>query len=287
VDEINRELGFAPRPASWPHGAGISHWWARYREHRHRRITATIVFAFAYLAVGSILMFTVGTLPGTPVRGAANLHAVQLLLGFVVFLSVVLLVAVAFACRGFVKDILEQAMEGPLAFPNARAYEAAHNLPDTDNPAHRGYTDLVLAVELVAQRSRTLTYFIYFPFAVCAMMLVARSSLFDAWDTPPGLAIVLLLPFAIVIACVVWLRFKTVEFRQCVLRDMDGELLRLRGATFVNDAHMWQLERLRDRVHNETRGSFQSLALQPFIRALLLPIGGFSGIEILEHVLLR
>jgi len=47
-----------------------------------------------------------------------------------------------------------------------------------------------------------------------------------------------------------------------------------------------QFERLYERVRNESRGSFQNLALQPLIRALLLPIGGFSGIEILQHVVL-
>jgi hypothetical protein len=192
-----------------------------------------------------------------------------------------------FSSGAFIVSILWKAQETVPWFPKAAIadFRAEHNI------AHRGgrcrrLIDCCLSVQLVAQRTEWLIRLIYLPFAVFALNLIARSQLFDNWDTPTGLLIVLLIPFIIVIVCILWLRYATLRFHQKAIRKAERELVRLRGDGEVDEATRAQLERLCEKMRDEKRGAFQSILLQPLVRATLLPLGGFSFIEVMEQMVL-
>jgi hypothetical protein len=264
--------------------------WRTYARYRIWRILATILSAMGYFFVCVAVMIVLDARPGIPVRGQENLVLLQAVLAFVIFISIVLLAAVVTSYATFIVGVmcpLRQAGRDRTLFPLDRVNQVRAELGlVADAGDNRRFIELSLAVQLMVDRTDLLMRFIYFPFAVFALLLIARSPLIDTWDTPLGLGIILALPFVIVIACVVWLRMETVMFHNKVIADMGEELIKVRGAA-GSDRHVSQLERMLERVRHENRGSFQNLALQPMIRALLLPIVGFSGIEVLEHMLLR
>jgi hypothetical protein len=266
--------------------------WRMYSGRRSPRIGWTLIAAVGYFAVCALLMATSDARPGMPIRGD---HApeVAALLGLNIILGVVLLVSMMFGCGAFIFWVLRPAQQAiPLFTPDRiKEFKIAYKLVKEGDEGDksdlfRRFADACLAVSLAAQRSASLTTLIYLPFTVFALMVVARSPLFDNWDTPLGLAIVLCLPFVAVIGCTLWLRVATLRFHRKAIRKAERELIRLRGAEGVTDAQRWQLEKLFEKLRDEKRGSFQSIALQPMVRALLLPLGGYSGIELLEHFVL-
>jgi hypothetical protein len=262
--------------------------WREYAGRRSPRIGWTIVAAVAYFFVCLWVMQVLDARPGVPIRGD-HAQEVVAVLGLDIILGVVLLVSMIFGCGAFIFWVLWPAQETIPLFParRVREFERTYNLckEGEEGDPFRRFIDTCLAVNLAAQRSKSLTTLIYLPFAVFALMVVARSPLFDNWDTPFGLVIVLGLPFATVLGCTIWLRFETMRFHQKAIRKAQRELIRLRGQD-VGEARLWQLERLFEKLRDEKRGSFQSIALQPMVRALLLPLGGYSGIELLEHFVL-
>jgi len=264
---------------------GIARRWDAYLAGRPRRSLQTILGALVYLFTGFMLLAILGNPPGVPARGTFGILAVQVLIGYAVILGIVLVMGLMWAYRAVVLELCRPLMSGPIHMPTAAAVGASLRLPAVAWSGGRSFVDLYLAHNLVAERLAVLTRMVYLPFAVCALVIVARSRVFDGWDTPAGLAVLLLLPFALLFGAVVLLRNNTLAFHEAVAQDMRDELVRIRPA--VTDAPMWQLEKLLARVEQEKRGSFQSLAVQPFIRALLLPVGDFSGIELLEHLVLR
>ena len=280
-----RQIGIRHRLRALANTQGIVGRWNAYLAGRRWRSLQTLFAALAYLLIGSGLMGLLGATPGVPARGAFNIMAVQVLIGFAVIIGIVLVMGLMWAYRAAVLQLCRPLMTGPIHMPTAQDFGASLQLPAIAWSGGRSFVDLYLAHGLVAERLTVLTRMVYFPFAVCALLIVARSRLFDGWDTPIGLGILLLLPFALLFGAVVLLRNNTIAFHDCLMQDMQNELLRIRPA--IGDQPMWQLEKLLAQVDREKRGSFQSLAVQPFIRALLLPVGGFSGIELLEHLVLR
>lgn len=265
--------------------------WSDYADQRPGRIVLTISAAFLYFLICGAVMLLLEASPGVPVRGGANLQSVQSTLGLVVFLGIALLLGVTIAYSGFILGVLRPLKRNCTTslekFIDAVIGNVVSQGAITSTYSSRRFGELVLALEIVVERSCLLTRFVYFPFAVFAILLVARSPLFDMWDTPIGLAIVLGLPFLMVIGCIGWLRWETIEFHKAILRAMDDELIHSKSPGTASNEKIWQMEKLYARAQNERRGSFQSLALQPLVRALLFPIAGISGIEILEHVVLK
>jgi hypothetical protein len=261
--------------------------WTAYSENRTQRAGSAIASAIVYL-FACILLIVVPTeaRPGLPLRGD-HTPEVATLLSFCVFLAIALLAGMMWGCCAFINDILAKARRTIPWFPRAAIAEfrAEHNLPHQGGRFRR-FIDCCLSVELVAARSEWLSRLIYLPFGVFALMVVARSPLFDNWDTPVGLLIVLCLPFVMVIGMVLWLRHATLKFHLKAIRKAERELIRLRGDDGITEAQRWQLDKLFEKMRDEKRGAFQSIVLQPMVRALLLPLGGFSAIELLEQVVL-
>ena len=288
MGDIGRRYGLtkssSPLQARNSEGSTAMDLWSAYAQGRIMRTRWTICIAFGYFLFSALLLIFLDARPGFPIRGGHG-SEVAALLGFAEFMGIVLLVSMIYACGAFIVKVLRPATRELPEFPldHLNAFRKKYNLPD-DNDLNFRFVECILLVDLVAARSTALLRLIYYPFAVFALMVIARSPLFDNWDTPAGLAIVLGLPFAMVIGCVVWLRVATLAFHEKVIKAAQAELIVLRRHS--KDSDSWQLERLFEVIRDERRGSFQNIALQPMVRALLLPIGGFSAIEVIEHLLL-
>lgn len=144
------------------------------------------------------------------------------------------------------------------------------------------YIDL----RLVAERSAVIGNTIYYPFLVLLLILLARNFLFDRWAWPPALAGLLIAMFSFLVFGMLWLRITAEHTRRRALRKLQtAKLLALAGGLGAGDADL--IEEVIERTRAISDGAFRPLAEEPFLRALLIPLGGVGGIELTEFLLFK
>jgi hypothetical protein len=144
------------------------------------------------------------------------------------------------------------------------------------------YLDDWIDLQFIARRTRAIGVLIYYPFIVLSLMLVARSSFFDDWYTPPTVLVVAILSFAIVLGCAFALRRTAEASRQHAIDRLRDAILRAKGAG--SGTLVGQLETLRDRVERLSDGAFAPYSRQPLLKAVLLPVLSFGGSSLFDYL---
>jgi hypothetical protein len=138
-------------------------------------------------------------------------------------------------------------------------------------------------VQVIAGRTASVAQLIFAPFIVLALLLVARSQLFDSWALTPGLLTVFGLYLLTALASAAALTWMAERARRTALSRMAADLRWLQGGS--GSAVAKQFEGLIDAVRNNREGAFAPLFEQPALRALLVPLGGAGGAQLLEYFL--
>ncbi|RDE51680.1 MAG: hypothetical protein DVS81_04685 [Candidatus Accumulibacter meliphilus] len=146
------------------------------------------------------------------------------------------------------------------------------------------YLDEWIDLQFIARRSRVVGRLIYFPFIALSLMLAARSSFFDDWNTPPALYVIATLSFGIMLACAIALRMTAEASRSHAVETMRDASLRARG--LGNDALVGQLDVLRGRMEQLDEGAFAPFSRQPLLRAVLLPLLTIGGSSLFDYLAL-
>lgn len=146
------------------------------------------------------------------------------------------------------------------------------------------YLDDWIDLAFVARRTRVVGALVYYPFVLLSLMLLARSSFFDDWYTPPSMIVMSALSFGIVLACAFALRFSAEASRVHAVERLRDGILRARGAG--NSGLASQLELLRDRVEKLSDGAFAPYSRQPLLKAVLLPLLTFGGSSLFDYLTL-
>jgi hypothetical protein len=152
------------------------------------------------------------------------------------------------------------------------------------------WIDLRAVVEL----TKSVNTFIYFPFLVLLLLVVARSSLFDSLNFPLPLVAVLCGVVLYLVYCAVSLRSAAENARSVALSHYKDQLLLAKGGQVPDvpstnavpvDAGKLraQLEEIIERIKSTKDGAFAPLLQQPFLKGLLIPFGGFGGMSLLEY----
>ena len=144
------------------------------------------------------------------------------------------------------------------------------------------YLDDWIDLQFIARRTRAIGVLIYYPFIVLSLMLLARSSFFDDWYTPPTVLVISTLSFIIVLACAFALRRTAEASRQHAIDRLRDAILRAKGAG--SGALASQLEALRDRVERLSDGAFAPYSRQPLLKAVLLPALTFGGSSLFDYL---
>jgi hypothetical protein len=145
----------------------------------------------------------------------------------------------------------------------------------------RQHHDDWIDIQLIAARTAVVGGFIYAPFLILSLMILARSGYTDNWQLPPGLTAMFGFYLLIVLACALMLRRAAERARAHALENLDGEIIAAQGDA-TREAEIGQLKSLRDSIAHEHRGAFTSFLNQPWLKALLLPLGSYSGIQLFE-----
>jgi hypothetical protein len=144
------------------------------------------------------------------------------------------------------------------------------------------YLEDWVEVNLIGQRTEVVTRLIYYPFIIITLLVLARSSTFDNWTTPPQLIAVFGLSIVIALAAAVALRLAAENARGAALDNLTAKLLR---AEQVGEERIAaEIRILIDRVRDTRQGAFCPFSQQPWLKAVLIPLGSLSAVPILEFL---
>ncbi len=256
--------------------------------HRYRRRTEFWPSA-GRIATGVALAFAAAALvlyldpPSVPARGEVAFWTHQLLRSASVGVLVVLIFSVVDATRMstcLIRALAEHRTVWPrrtLARFAARCGVPARLL--------EGWIDF----EFIVALTRGVTRFIYYPFAVLMLLIVSRSTVFDAWDFPLPMLVLLAAAALYATWCALSLRRAAEQARTRIVAAYEDECLRLGAgqpqADGADPARLASgLRTLIDRMRNTREAAFLPLTQQPAVRALLIPFGGFGGVSLVEYL---
>jgi hypothetical protein len=232
------------------------------------------VVLYLVTAAGLVLLFGV---PRAPVRGPFMMHLDKALLFFAVLGFALLLFRVLDASHRAVW--LAESLKGPHTWPEATLL--AHGCRRVTDGK---YFDDYLDVRIIAAASAGVQRMVYYPFLVFFLLVLSRSSIFDAWYIPPSLYLIFALALGLIILAMGWLRRIAERVREGSLRSMEDLLLELQGRGKEAEGLEKQMQAMIEQVRTIREGAFAPISQQPLVRAILLLAGSISGIAWLEAI---
>jgi len=139
-------------------------------------------------------------------------------------------------------------------------------------------------MQLVARRTEHIAPLVMGPFIVMGILLLARSHIFDNWSMTPVLAIAASVYLLILIVLSALLKHAVERTRSHALAHMAADLRWLKGLSGPQAELAKPFEALRDEVKNLRSGSFAGFFDQPLLKAMLLPLGGAGGAQLLDYL---
>lgn len=247
-----------------------------------RRFDRVIPAFLCYMLFG-IMAIWLWDSPNVPIRGVGttNFHFV-VLFAYIVCYGL-LLFAVVDAVRLFEALVSKLMQAGTVYCPETiERFRKELGLPDW--PEIERYLSDWIDIEFIARQTKSTIRLVYYPFVILAVGIVARSQIFDNWYTPVSLGVIFVLGGVYIAFATIRLRTTAEDARRKAVDSMTTQLIALRAHPEMNGPVEKQLETMLERVKAEQRGAFMSLAQQPLWKAVLLPLSGFGGIEVLQYL---
>jgi len=220
--------------------------------------------------------------PNSPHRGPWSQLISRTVLAFGVAGTVALVFFVVDAthlCQRFVTAFRVRRF----IWPSADLEEAATHRPCDDK------NDLSewLSIQLIATRSQQVGKLLYYPCVAIFLMALARLHLFDRWNIPVPLIIILSLMFLALVIHSLVLRREADRARKAVLQRLREKLSEITNKSTIKrrEIRRQQLVMLIEDIRNVDRGAFRPLTEDYLVRALAIPFGGTGGLLLLEQVL--
>lgn len=134
-------------------------------------------------------------------------------------------------------------------------------------------------LQLIARLTARIDGFVYCPAVLLGLMMLARAHAIDNWNIPMGLAIVLALGAAYVVASAVLLRESSAQARRQVLHELSARRL----AT-LQEASSQQIDHVMATIGALREGAFLPYTELPVFRAVALPSGLYGVTAIIEFI---
>ncbi|MDT8997875.1 hypothetical protein RQP53_01145 [Paucibacter sp. APW11] len=294
----------------WPRPDGLScdfqSLWTEYALRgaplpRGLRILAGFLLSLV-LGATAIHFFSQGSALAIPVRGATHRELVGACLYLVLLLLPMLIMAAAdatlLACR-----FVQHLNKGRSVYPPTCIKRFALSLGAAQAPQwqqgiaalpqqrlEKGRTgdhsllDDWLDMQLIARRTATVAPLVIGPFVVLAILLVARSRVFDNWSINLAVAVAASAFLLWLMLMSALLKHVVEQARSRALASMQADLRWLRGAGADWKDLIQPFEKLIEQVRDMRAGAFAGFFEQPLLRALLVPLGSAGGAQLLEYL---
>ena len=173
-------------------------------------------------------------------------------------------------------DLAAKAAEPIAARPKDRA-------PGSPVERRNSILDDWIDARLLADHTAAVGPLIVYPFILVALVIVARSQIFDNWDMGPGVLAVLACYLLWSIGMAALLNHGAERARRKALEGMQADQLWLAGSGSKDLSGSFK--DLVESVKGLRKGAFAPFFEQPMVRAILVPLGGAGGIQLLEFLL--
>jgi hypothetical protein len=273
-------------PASNAPGPGqdchIANFWRTYAYRGRKSERAWRAFVCVLIMFGfSLVLVPIFGGPNDPARGDATriFYVVSTMLDVIATWFLIFLVgdATVFSCI-FVRELRKVRSVWP-----KQSRQDFQALLALDEAAAEEWLD----VQFVAMRTRCIMGLIYYPFIMMALLIVSRSSAFDSFAANPTLIITQGVSLAVVVGCVIWLRWEAEQIRKTASTRLTDMLIATRSGAQNGrklDQRVTALKDLINRVESLRDGAFIAFSQQPMVRALLVPLGTYGGTYLLEYL---
>ena len=169
--------------------------------------------------------------------------------------------------------------------------------------AENSLLDDWIDTRLLADQTEDVGPLIMYPFVLVGLAIIARSPIFDNWDMGPSVLAVLGIYLLWSVAMAILLNQGAERARRKALRSMALDLIWLEGTPSQEDQKpgangqptprddellkdlVPSFKELIERVKGLSRGAFAPFFEKPWVRAVLVPLGGAGGIQLLEFLL--
>lgn len=297
------------QPRSLPAGPGRAvdgaALWREYRNGlldwpRLARATLWIILLIGVMVLVACLVG--GARPEIPARGIADRTLFLITLDLSIFGVVCLLVVVADATVLTWRFIV-LLKRGRTIYPTKTVKRFAAELGEKDlqalaakriaaHPVDRGRTgghntllDDWIEARLLGEQTAAIGPLIIYPFILVALMIVARSRLFDNWQVSTNILVMFTGFVLCALALAALLNYGAEMARRVAVERMQADLLWLKGAGPEYAPLVQQFPSLIDQVRNLRQGAYAPFFEQPLVKALLVPLGGAGGIQLLDLIL--
>jgi hypothetical protein len=248
-------------------------------------------------------------LPNVPVRG----HDHRCLITVTMFLALVLLplviVAVADAAR-LTNRLIMALSSGRSIYPTSTVERFAAKLgtehqklwsrrvaaeprerngpgrPPAAEPLRHTLLDDWIDMRLIARHSDAITPLVIAPFAMLTLLVIARSRLFDNWALTWPIALVAALCVVSLGALTISLKLAAEDMRTRALDRMRADWRWLQGSSDDLQKLSEPMQKMIETVEKERRGAFAAPFDQWFFKALLVPLGGAGGAQLIDRLLM-
>jgi len=149
-------------------------------------------------------------------------------------------------------------------------------------PQRNSILDPWIDAQLLADHTDAIARLIFFPLILLGLLFLARSPLFDNW-APDNVVIVVLVTYLLwTIAMASMLNVSAEIARRGALEAMRRDLLWLQGSGEAYRPLAERFPSLIKQVEDLRKGAFAPFFEQPLVRAVLVPLGGAGGLQLLE-----
>jgi hypothetical protein len=281
-------------------GAGL---WREYRKGLHGwqrlgRLVFWMVIAIALLVLVSALIG--GSRPEIPARGLADRTLFQITMvvsGLAVMLLLVMVADATVLTWRFIsllkrgrtryarKTVRKFAAELGTDELKALAEErVAVRAVDRGGAAGRNtLLDDWIDMRMLGEHTAVIGPLIIFPFILVALMIIARNHLFDNWQMGTNLLVMFAGFILWSLAMAALLNYGAEAARRLAMERMQADLLWLKGAGPRYAKLAEQFDGVIGQVGALRQGAFAPFFEQPLIKALLVPLGGAGGIQLVER----
>ena len=256
--------------------------WAFYRSRcEGKAVVKRVAMEAAGLFILALAMMVAWGLPNHPTHGPIAWW-VDVGLIFVILVPFLALLFYMVDATRQARDLARELEKGVIWPDSTLTSRHLCNWVKNVKDAKFARDPVILDVELVGAATAPVGNLVWHPILILIVIAVSRLPLFDAWNLPVPLLVVMGLALTYAVTSAWRLRRAAEAVRSNAIRKLTEELRRLRDQPDT-DGQIKRVEEMLREVRATEEGAFRPFSRQPVVQAILTLISSLTGIAVLQY----